>query len=75
MTNAPPYLVPSLKYQMTGLQKFVRTISNHCLPSAILLLTFGTWFTLIAYYSTILSHLDRGEEDAKLSILECARVR
>lgn len=33
------------------------------------------WFTLIAYYSTILSHLDRGEEDAKLSILECARVR
>ena len=48
---------------------------DSCLPSAVLLLTFGTWFTLIAYYSTILSHLDRGEEDAKLSILECPRVR
>lgn len=44
-------------------------------PSTVLLLIFGTWFTLIAYHSTILSHHDRGEEDAKLSILECARVR
>ena len=36
-------------------------------------LTFGTWFAPSS--PTILSHLDRGEEDAKLSILECARVR
>lgn len=48
---------------------------DSCLPATVLLLTFGTWFTLIAYHSTILSHLHRGEEDAKLSILECARVR
>ncbi len=45
------------------------------LPATVLFLSFGTWFTLIAYYSTILSHFDRGEEDAQLSIFERARVR
>ena len=53
----------------------ISVMRSPLLPATVLLLAFGTWFTLIAYYSTILSHLDGGEEDAKLSILECARVR
>jgi hypothetical protein len=46
---------------------------DSCLPATVLLLTLGTWFAPSS--PTILSHLDRGEEDAKLSIFECARVR